>query len=76
MDGFKIDSMPDLPPPREREAIRIAAGLSEEQLGRLVGVSDLSIRIWESGWEEPSGLWAMSYSRVLANLAASSADER
>lgn len=48
MDGFEIESMPDLPPPRGCEAIRIAAGLTERQLDRLVGVSDLSIRCWES----------------------------
>lgn len=69
MSGFRIDSIPDLPPPYQCEKIREQAGLTEKQLADLVGVSDLSIQIWEAGVEEPSGMWRMVYAQVLHDLA-------
>lgn len=65
---INIESMPELPPSHECEAIRKAAGLTVTQLGAAVGVSAASIRQWEAGMREPRGLGRIAYAQALVQL--------
>lgn len=51
--------MPDAPLNRETiQAARQTAGLSQEGLARLLGVSGGAVRAWEAGRRTPQGLYA------------------
>ena len=45
----EVRSRRQLPPARERRAIREAAGVSQRELARALGVSWTAVQRWESG---------------------------
>jgi DNA-binding XRE family transcriptional regulator len=57
-----------LPPPGTRRQIRVSAGVSQERVGREVGVDRATVCRWESGDREPSLAHAVAYLRVLQTL--------
>lgn len=57
-----------LPPPPVRRAIRLAAGASLPELGRVLGVTGEAVRLWESGLRNPRGANLAAYIRVLSLL--------
>lgn len=59
-----------LPAPAERLRLRIAAGLSQQQVAGVVGVSSrMAVGQWESGEREPRAPHRALYARLLAGLA-------
>ena len=60
--------------PEKARSIREEAGLSQERLAALVGVSRLSVHHWERGRREPRPLqrkaWEETLARVLCDLPA------
>jgi len=50
--------------------IRRALGLSQEQMGRLVGVSFASVNRWEGGHSSPTGTSQDLYQAIQAALRA------
>ncbi|MFE1786175.1 helix-turn-helix transcriptional regulator, partial [Streptomyces sp. NPDC059506] len=61
---------PDLPPPAERERLRRAAGLTQEQIAAALGVRRATVVNWESGKAEPRPPRREAYIRLLDGLAA------
>jgi DNA-binding transcriptional regulator YiaG len=59
----------DLPPPADRARIRKAAGVSQEAFGKVLGVTRLTISMWEQGKTEPSGKNRQEYIRALQHIA-------
>lgn len=45
----RLDVHADLPEPAERQRIRKAAGLSQAELARIVGVTTAAVGHWETG---------------------------
>lgn len=58
-----------LPPPAQRRKLRRRAGLSQGVVGRVLGVSAVTICRWESGARAPSRRLAPLYADLLARLA-------
>ena len=58
----------ELPDPHVRRALRKAAGVSLEQIGRECGVSRQAVALWESGTVEPRGRNLRAYLEVLRLL--------
>jgi transcriptional regulator with XRE-family HTH domain len=58
----------DLPPPTERRALRIAAGLSQAQMGAAVGATKNAVANWEAGIRTPRGLFLERYVDALRTL--------
>jgi transcriptional regulator with XRE-family HTH domain len=69
----KIRASRELPPPAVRRALRIASGLSEQDLAEPVGVSAVSIGRYERGLRTPRGRHLHAYVEVLRVLARESA---
>jgi transcriptional regulator with XRE-family HTH domain len=59
----------ELPPPQARQAIRQAAGISQEELASALGVSRQTVANWERGTRFPSSDHLVPYGRVLQRLA-------
>jgi DNA-binding transcriptional regulator YiaG len=59
-----------LPPPAERRAIRLAAGVAAARVAAELGVTGQCVRWWERGRSEPSAVNLAAYVAVLARLAA------
>jgi DNA-binding transcriptional regulator YiaG len=60
---------PDIPLDEEIRAARQAAGLTQEQLADLAGVSVFTVRSWEQGTRVPANSFALRIVRgVLAGL--------
>ena len=59
-----------LPPPQQRRAIRKAAGVSAEELGALLGVTEDAVFTWEIGSRNPGRKVRDRYAEVLALLAS------
>lgn len=59
-----------LPPPAERRAIRLAAGVAATKVAAELGVTGQCVRWWERGRSEPSSANLAAYVAVLARLAA------
>ena len=57
-----------LPTPEMRRAIRVGAGLTQLELGRVVGVAAASISRYESADREPRGEHRARYAAALAEL--------
>jgi len=63
--------VPDvLPTIRRRSAIREAAGLHQDDLAEVLGVSQATVSRWESGLREPAGENRRRYAEVLETLMA------
>jgi transcriptional regulator with XRE-family HTH domain len=52
----------------EARRIRLAAGLTLEEVGNACGVSAIGIWRWERGERRPRGTPALKYARLLASL--------
>ncbi|MFJ9623897.1 telomere-associated protein Tap [Streptomyces sp. NPDC101181] len=59
-----------LPPPAERERLRKAHGLSQEQVASALKVRRATVLSWESGRTEPRAPQREAYARLLEQLAA------
>lgn len=57
-----------LPPPAERRAIRIAAGVSQLKIAREIGASAPAVGVWERGPYDPSDRFRVPYAKLLAAL--------
>jgi predicted transcriptional regulator len=58
----------ELPDPHMRRAMRKAAGVSLDQIGRECGVSRQAVALWESGAVEPRDRNLRAYLEVLRLL--------
>jgi DNA-binding transcriptional regulator YiaG len=52
------------------QAIRSAAGLSQGELARLIGVEPATVSRWEAGKRCPRGEAALRYAEILEGLAS------
>lgn len=57
-----------LPTPALRRAIREAAGVSQGQIAREVGVHRMTVCRWESGTSTPTGEHLHAYAAILRDL--------
>jgi DNA-binding transcriptional regulator YiaG len=53
----------------EGRAVRLAAGMSCDQIGGAIGVSGVAISRWETGQRKPSGEPALKYVDVIGGLS-------
>lgn len=58
----------ELPAPAVRRAIRHQAGLTEQQLASVLGVSRVAVARWELGTREPRGALRRKYAEALSAL--------
>jgi DNA-binding transcriptional regulator YiaG len=65
-----------LPPPRRRQELRRNAGLTQADVGRVLGVSRVAVSRWESGRRRPSAQYVGAYGELLARLRAEGSDGR
>jgi transcriptional regulator with XRE-family HTH domain len=63
-----------LPPATTRRALRLAAGLSLEDIATVVGVTRSAVSRWERGTRQPRGTNRSRYADVLAQLRGVIAD--
>jgi DNA-binding XRE family transcriptional regulator len=68
IDALIATSKP-LPPPAERERLRKAHGLTQEQVGTALDVRRATVANWESGETEPRPPKREAYARLLDQLA-------
>jgi DNA-binding transcriptional regulator YiaG len=59
----------DLPAPTEARRVREAAGLTQQQIGDVIGVDRATVCRWESGVRSPRGPAARLYLTVLKRAA-------
>ncbi|MFD3494556.1 telomere-associated protein Tap [Streptomyces sp. NPDC058690] len=64
-----IASASPLPPPAERERLRKAHGLTQEQVAGALKVRRATVVSWENGKTEPRAPQREAYARLLAQLA-------
>ncbi|MEV4743102.1 helix-turn-helix domain-containing protein [Streptomyces sp. NPDC049555] len=64
-----IASASPLPPPAERERLRKAHGLSQEQVAKALQVRRATVVSWENGRTEPRPPQREAYARLLERLA-------
>jgi DNA-binding transcriptional regulator YiaG len=57
-----------LPEPAVRRELREAAGLTQREVGRVIGVDEATVSRWESGARAPRGLRRESYAALLKRL--------
>lgn len=63
-------SVPPLPAPKERRRLREAKALTEKQVAVALGVTQTTVRAWETGRTAPQGRKREAYARLLAAYAA------
>jgi transcriptional regulator with XRE-family HTH domain len=54
---------------RRAQAVRQAAGLSQHEVGQVVGVTAAAVSRWERGNRLPQSVPALRYGRLLESLA-------
>lgn len=64
-----------LPPPDQRKAIRTAYGVSQSDVASVLGVTRLTVSMWERGTAEPKPEHARKYSDLLDEMKRAT-DER
>ena len=64
----KARALRDLPAPQLRRAIRVNAGLSEEDVGGELGVHRATVCRWELGQRSPRGHLLVAYLDLLRKL--------
>lgn len=52
-DLFRLACQRTLPPPDERRRIRVTAGITQDELATVLGVSRAAVARWESGNRHP-----------------------
>jgi transcriptional regulator with XRE-family HTH domain len=72
----RIRMRPALPPPARRAELRKNAGLSQQDLGEVLGVSAMSIHFWETGKRLPKPEHAQAYLEALQVLEEQLATDR
>lgn len=55
---------------REAKSIRKAAGMTQEDIGRALGVSQVAVFHWENGTRMPQIDTAIAYGKLLSELQA------
>jgi DNA-binding transcriptional regulator YiaG len=55
--------------PERARALRVAAGLTQEEMGTHCGVSGRAVHTWERGIRRPRGPGAVRYAKALARIA-------
>ncbi len=68
MDVETIANAKRLPPPAARRALRVAAGLTLQDVADVVGVTRQAVAKWETGDRNPSGRVRSAYAQALADL--------
>ncbi|MFE9814449.1 telomere-associated protein Tap [Streptomyces sp. NPDC005773] len=68
VDALIADHSP-LPPPQERERLRKAHGLTQEQVAAALGVRRATVVSWENGRTEPRPPQREAYARLVNKLA-------
>ncbi|MFC8827250.1 helix-turn-helix domain-containing protein [Streptomyces sp. NPDC057137] len=63
-------SVPPLPSPKERRRLREAKAMTEKQVAVALGVTQTTVRAWETGRTAPQGRKREAYARLLAAYAA------
>ncbi|WP_141726987.1 helix-turn-helix transcriptional regulator, partial [Streptomyces niveus] len=51
----RTSSVPPLPPPKERRRLREAKAMTEKQVAEALGVTQTTVRSWETGRTSPQG---------------------
>lgn len=64
----KLRAHRNLPPPAERRAIRIASGVTQEDIAGEVGRTRAAVSRWESGERAPRGADLVAYAELLQRL--------
>jgi len=64
-----------LPPPARRRAIRVAYGVSQEDMATVLGVSRLTVSMWERGQTEPKPEHAEKYADLLNQMVEETPDD-
>ncbi|MCA1275334.1 helix-turn-helix domain-containing protein, partial [Streptomyces sp. 7G] len=59
-------AVPPLPSPKERRRLREAKSLSEEEVAAAVGVTQATVRSWETGRASPRGRKRALYAKLIA----------
>lgn len=60
----------DLPAPDVCRALRMAAGLSQREFAKTVGVTHAAVGYWETGRRTPRGARRVAYAAAMRLLAA------
>ncbi|MGW6095044.1 helix-turn-helix transcriptional regulator [Streptomyces sp. NPDC055157] len=68
VDALIVSASP-LPPPAERERLRKAHGLTQEQVANALKVRRATVVSWENGKTDPRPPQREAYARLLAQLA-------
>ncbi|MFF2639720.1 sigma factor-like helix-turn-helix DNA-binding protein [Streptomyces niveus] len=66
----RTSSAPPLPPPKERRRLREAKAMTEKQVAEALGVTQTTVRSWETGRTSPQGRRREAYARLLETYAA------
>jgi transcriptional regulator with XRE-family HTH domain len=68
----KVRAKRELPPPAERRAIRISAGVSQEDIAKELGLSRAAISRWETDKRCPQDEHLLAYVKILRTLRSES----
>ena len=58
-----------IPPTPNRRALRLAAGLTQDDVAAAVGVDRATVSRWETGSREPAGRNRQAYADALSEMA-------
>lgn len=68
----RVDALVDvdtLPPPRVRQQLRLAAGLTQAEVADAIGVQRVAVARWEAGLTQPHRGNRLKYAHLLRRLA-------
>ncbi|WSP96040.1 helix-turn-helix domain-containing protein (plasmid) [Streptomyces sp. NBC_01233] len=68
----RIDALVDadtLPPPRVRQQLRVAGGLTQAEVAEAIGVQRVAVARWEAGLTQPHRNNRLKYASFLRQLA-------
>ncbi|MFJ3630370.1 helix-turn-helix transcriptional regulator [Streptomyces albidoflavus] len=68
----QIDAVVDadtLPPPRVRQQLRLAGGLTQADVAEAIGVQRVAVARWEAGLTQPHRNNRLKYATLLRQLA-------
>lgn len=64
-----------LPPPDQRRSIRVGYGVSQKDVAEVLGVSRLTVSMWERGQTEPKEEHAQRYAELLQRMSEASTEK-